>query len=159
MRTTRNKKKIGAAVAAGALVVGGAGVAFAYWSTSGSGAGSAATSAGAADLTVAQTSTISNMYPGDSAQAISGTVTNNAANSAYVTQVVASIAGVTQAASATGTCDASDYTLANATMPVAKDIAAGATAPFSGATIKFNNKATNQDGCKGATVNLAYAAS
>jgi len=44
-------------------------------------------------------------------------------------------------------------------MDVKQDIAAGATVTFSGATIQFNNKASNQDGCKGATVNLAYAAS
>lgn len=134
------------------------GAAFAYWSTAGSGTGSAATSAGAASLVVSQTSTISNMYPGDSAQIISGTVKNTAANSAYVAQVVASIASVTPAAGAAGGCDASDYTLSSPTMTIGKDIAAGATVPFTGATIQFNNKASNQDGCKGATVNLAYAA-
>jgi hypothetical protein len=44
-------------------------------------------------------------------------------------------------------------------MAIGKDVAAGASTSFSGATIQFNNKASNQDGCKGATVNLAYAAS
>ncbi|GAA1158781.1 hypothetical protein GCM10009630_66170 [Kribbella jejuensis] len=149
------KKKI--IIAAAATLVIGAGSAFAYWSTTGSGTGTGATSAGASNLAIAQTSTISNMYPGDSAQTISGTVTNNASNSAYVNSVTVSIASVTQAQGATGTCDATDYTLANPTMSVASDVAAGATANFTGATIKFNNKASNQDGCKGATVNLAYA--
>ena len=151
------KKKI--IIAAAATLVIGAGSAFAYWSTTGSGTGTGATSAGASNLAIAQTSTISNMYPGDSAQTISGTVTNNASNSAYVNSVTVSIASVTQAQGATGTCDATDYTLANPTMSVASDVAAGATANFTGATIKFNNKASNQDGCKGATVNLAYAVS
>ena len=154
------QKKLKAAIVSGtAIAVVGGGVAFAFWTTSGSGTGSAATSAGAANLAVAQTSTISNMYPGDAAQTISGTVTNNAANSAYVTKVVVSIASVTPASGATGSCDATDYTLASPTMNVGQDVAAGDVASFSGATIKFNNKATNQDGCKGATVNLAYAAS
>lgn len=150
---TRKKLAVGAAVAVVAI---GGGTAYAYWSTSGSGTGSASTSAGAADLTVAQTSTITNLAPGVAAQGISGTVTNNAANSAYVTKVVASIASVTGGA---GTCDASDYTLANPQMNIGSDVPSHGTVSFSGATLAFNNKATNQDGCKGATVNLAYAAS
>jgi hypothetical protein len=112
---------------------------------------------GASNLAIAQTSTIANMYPGDSAQTISGTVTNSASNSAYVNSVTVSIASVTQASGAGGTCDASDYTLASPTMSVAADVAAGGSANFTGATIKFNNKASNQDGCNGATVNLSYA--
>jgi hypothetical protein len=99
------------------------------------------------------------MYPGDGPQTIAGTVTNNASNSAYVAKVTVSITSVTQAQGATGTCDASDYTLSSPDMAIGKDVAAGASTSFSGATIQFNNKASNQDGCKGATVNLAYAAS
>jgi len=153
----RKSTKITAALGGAALTVATAGAAYAYWTTSGNGTGSAPTSAGAASLEIAQTSVLSNMYPGDSAQTISGTVKNTAVNSAYVTKVVASIASVTPVG--TGTCDASDYTLATPDMAVGQDVASGSTVTFSGATIKFNNKATNQDGCKGATVNLAYAAS
>ncbi|HEY3556031.1 MAG TPA: hypothetical protein VGL05_01130 [Kribbella sp.] len=149
------KKKI--LIAAAATLVIGAGSAFAYWSTTGSGTGTGSTSAGASNLTITQTSTIANMYPGDSAQTISGTVTNGASNSAYVNSVTVSIASVTQDPSATGSCDATDYTLSNPVMSVATDIPASGSAGFTGATIKFNNKLTNQDGCKGATVNLAYA--
>ncbi|MET9316183.1 hypothetical protein ABZX12_30565 [Kribbella sp. NPDC003505] len=145
------KKKI--LITTAAVLAIGAGSAFAYWSTTGSGSGTGTTSAGASNLTITQTSEISNMFPGDTAQAITGTVKNNATNSAYVNTVTVSIASVT----ATGTCDASDYTLASPVMTVGQDVAAGGTVPFTGATIKFNNKATNQDGCKGATVNLSYA--
>jgi hypothetical protein len=158
VRKLSKKQKIAAAGAA-VVVAAGAGTAYAYWSSTGTGTGSAATSAGGADLTVTQTSTISNMYPGDSPQTIAGTVTNNAANSAYVANVVVSIKGVAQAAGATGTCGADDYSLVNPTMAIGQDIASGGTVKFSGATIQFNNKGTNQDGCKGATVNLGYAAS
>ncbi|WP_112243732.1 hypothetical protein [Kribbella monticola] len=154
----RNKKKI--ILAGVAVAVIGAGSAFAYWSTSGSGTGSGATSAGASNLAITQSTVFNDFYPGDSAQTISGTVKNNATNSAYVTSVTVSIASVTQAAGAVGTCDSSDYTLATPVMPVASDIAAGGSHGFTGATLKFNNKLdANQDGCKGATVNLSYAAS
>ncbi|NEA33840.1 hypothetical protein [Streptomyces sp. SID13031] len=150
----RNKKKI--LVAAAAVVVIGAGSAFAYWSTGGSGSGTGSTSAGASDLTVEQTTVFNAFYPGGAAQVINGKVTNNAASSAYVNTVTASISSVTQAVGAGGTCDASDYTLVPSTTPVASDIAPGGFHTFTGATLKFNNKTTNQDGCKGATVNLAY---
>jgi hypothetical protein len=151
----RNKKKI--ILAAAAVVVIGAGSAFAYWSTTGSGTGTGSTSAGASSLTIAQTNAFAAFYPGDSAQSITGTVTNGATNSAYVNTVTASIASVTKATGATGACDASDYTLTTPVATVQLDVAAGATVPFSGATLKFNNTAANQDGCKGATVNLAFA--
>lgn len=153
-----NRKTVVATATAG-LVVIGAGAAYAYWSTSGSSTGSATSATGTANLAIAQTSTISNMYPGDTAQTISGTVTNNAANAAYVSKVTVSIKDVTPAVGAAGSCDASDYTLASPDMTVGKDLVSGEIFTFTGATIKFNDKGTNQDGCKGAKVNLAYAAS
>jgi hypothetical protein len=155
------KKKSAALVTAGVITVAAAGGAYAYWTATGSGSGTASTSTGASNLTVGQTSTISNMFPGDAPQTISGTVTNNAANSAYVAQVVVSISSVTKAVGApAGTCDDTDYTLSNPTMLIGTDIATGATVNFTGASLHFNNKATvNQDACKGATVNLSYSAS
>jgi hypothetical protein len=153
MRKLSKKAKFAVAGVTIAAVVGG-GTAYAFWSTTGSGTGSAATSTGASNLTVTQTSVISGLAPGVAAQTISGTVTNNATNNAYVNTVTASIASVTGGA---GSCDASDYTLANPVMTVASDLAPGGSTGFTGATLAFNNKATNQDGCKGATVNLAYA--
>ncbi len=90
------------------------------------------------------------------------TVTNDSATeSAYVTQVVASIALVTKAdGAADGTCDATDFTLTDELMSNgAKDLVKGASTTFSGAKLSFNNKTVNQDACKGAAVTLAYAAS
>jgi hypothetical protein len=54
-------------------------------------------------------------------------------------------------------CGSTDFTLANATMTVNAEIPAGSSqGAWTGATIHFNDKASNQDACKGATVNLAY---
>lgn len=135
------------------------GAAYAYWSAGGSGTGSGATASGTAPLTANQTTTITGMYPGDSAQTISGNFNNTNSGPVYVNTVTASISSVTKAAGApAGTCDASDYTLANATMTVNAEVPVGsAQGAFTGATIKFNNKASNQDACKGATVGLSYA--
>jgi hypothetical protein len=150
------KKKAVAVAIVGFVVVGGSIAAFAYWTTGGSGTGSAATGT-TANITAVQTSTITGLRPGGSAQTLSGNFTNttNSGGTVYVTSVTASISSVT---GGDGACDATDYTLANAVMTVGADIPAGtAQGAWTGATIQFNNKITNQDGCKNATVNLAYA--
>ena len=133
------------------------GVAYAYWSTTGTGTGTATTGT-SSSVVVTQSSAPTNLAPGVPAGPITGTVTNNAVNNAYVTSVTVAIASVTKATgAAAGTCDATDYTLANPVMLVGKDVPGnGGTQTFAGATLGFNNKTTNQDGCKGATVNLTY---
>jgi hypothetical protein len=136
--------------------------AIAYWTAGGSGTGTATTRAGTDALTVNQTSTISNMYPGDSAQTLSGNFDNPNPGPVYVGTVTASIDSVTKASGApAGTCDATDYTLSGAAMTVNAEVPAGTgKGSWTGATIKFNDKAgTNQNACQGATVNLAYAIS
>lgn len=131
--------------------------AYAYWTANGSGTGSATTAAGTSAITANQTTALTPMYPGDSPQTISGDFDNPNSGPVYITNVTVSIASVT----APGTCDASDFTLSGASMAVGAEVPAGTSqGSFTGATIQFNNKAaTNQDGCKGATVNLAYSVS
>lgn len=150
------KKKIAILVTALVVLIGGA--AFAYWTAGGSGTGTAETGSNV-PITVVQTSTISAMGPGDTAQDLSGNFTNTNSGPVYVGTVTASISSVTKAVNApAGTCAAGDYTLANPIMTVNAEVPAGTSqGSWSGATIKFNNKtAVNQDACKGATVNLAY---
>jgi hypothetical protein len=146
------------ALAGGLVLVGG--VAFAYWTQGGTGTGSASTGSTVA-ITVKQTSTITGLAPGVAAQTLSGNFDNPNSNPVYVTSVTASISSVVKAAGApSGTCDATDYTLTGATMAVGAEVPAGtAQGSWGGATLAFNNKASNQDACKGATVNLAYTAS
>ena len=155
-----NKKRviIGATVATLALSTGG--VAYAYWTTTGSGTGSASTSAGAtAQVTFSQTlaQTDLALFPGQAPQTISGTVTNPGPQSVYVNTVSATIASVTApAATLALPCTSADYNIAGAPMSVATNLAAAGTKAFSGQTIEFVNTASNQDGCKGATVNLTF---
>jgi len=140
------------------LLMGVGGTAYAYWTAGGSGTGTATTGTSSA-VTVVQTSTITDLQPGGAAQTLSGTFDNPNSGPVFVGTVTASIGSVTKAGGApAGTCDATDYTLSNATMTVAAEIPAGnSQGSWTGATIAFNNKAaTNQDACKGATVNLSY---
>lgn len=151
-------KKRTAVIAVGATLAVTA-AAFAYWTAGGSGTGSGSAASSASALTANQTTTLTGMYPGDSAQTISGNFDNPNAASTYVATVTASISSVTKASGApAGTCDATDFTLASAAMTVGALVPSGtAKGSWTGATIKFNNKGTNQDACQGATVNLSYA--
>ncbi|MFN8194809.1 MAG: hypothetical protein U0R80_11080 [Nocardioidaceae bacterium] len=160
MAVSVKKRSIWLSVAVVLLLAVG-GTAFAYWSAGGSGTGTATTGTVSA-VTVVQTSTVTGMHPGDSAQTLSGNFNNPNSGPVYVTSVTASISSVTKAVGApAGTCDSTDYTLASATMTVNASVPAGnAQGSWTGATIQFNNKAAvNQDACKGATVNLSYTAS
>lgn len=147
-------------VVAGAAAFGIATAAYAYWTAGGSGSGSASAAGTQAPLTAHQTSSLSAMYPGDTAQTLAGDFSNTNSGPIHVATVTVSIASVDKAVGVQGTCDASDFTLANAVMPVGAEVPAGEhVGSFSGATIRFNDKASNQDACKDATVNLAYAIS
>lgn len=148
MRKT-TKRNI-AVVAAAVLVLGGAGAAYAYWSAGGTGTGTGTTGTTLA-VNVTQTSVIADLRPGGAAQNIEGTFDNLNDAPTYVTSVTVAITSVTGGA---GLCSAADYTLTGAVMAVGAVVDDGDT--WGGATIQFNNTASNQDGCKGATVNLGY---
>jgi hypothetical protein len=154
MKRFINKKAVALGLVAG-LALGVTGVAVAYWSSTGSGSGTASTGSADNALSIVQTAAPTGMAPGIAATTISGTITNNSATqNAYVDSVTVSIASV----DSIGTCDASDYTLSFPVMSVTTDLAPGASTSFSGATLGFNDKpTTNQDGCQGATVHLSYA--
>ena len=85
-------KKTTAIIVAAVTVLAGGGAAFAYWTAGGSGTGSASTTAATSGLTAVQTSTVTAMQPGDSAQTLSGNFTNPNSSPIYVSTVTASIA-------------------------------------------------------------------
>lgn len=156
-KARRKKRRVAVAILSVVMLAGG-GAAFAYWTAAGSGTGTGTTGSNAA-VTVVQTSTVTNLRPGGAAQTLSGNFTNPNDSPTYVTSVTASISSVAKATGApAGTCDATDYTLAGATMTVNAQVPAGtAQGAWTGATIAFNNKAAViQDACKGATVTFSY---
>jgi hypothetical protein len=147
----KNKKKT--AVIAIFLLLAVAGGAYAYWTAGGTGTGDVETGTTVA-LEANQTSVMTEMYPGDSAQTLSGNFDNDNDGPVYVTSVTAAITGVT---GGDGLCTAADYTLASPIMLVGHEVASGpGVDAWTGATIKFNNTGANQDGCKNATVTLTY---
>jgi hypothetical protein len=150
-------KKIITGVVAGTIVLGGSGVAMAYWTSGGQGSAQGSTNAAGAKLTVLQKGTVTGLYPGAQAQQVVGTVTNEGPHSVFVRQVEVKIGSLLPVGT---TCDASDFSIPNPVIPVNKEIANKGLVEFSGAPIQFNNKADeNQDDCKGVTVYLSLVAS
>jgi len=148
MRKSR-KIAIVAGSTVGALAIGG--VAFAYWTNSGSGSGSAATGSNS-PIVVNQTSLVTAMAPGVAAQPLSGNFTNLNDGPVFVHSVSATVSGTNKPG-----CGASDYTIAG-TATVDTEVAAGTNVgAWSGLSIQFNDKTdTNQDACKGALVSISY---
>lgn len=141
------------ALTLGATVLTVGGVAYAYWTTTGAGTGDAGTGTVVA-VTVNQTSVVTGLAPGLGAQALSGTFSNPNEGPVYVTAVTAAVTGTDKAG-----CTAADYTIAG-TATVNAEVAAGADkGAWSGLSIAFNNRAVNQDACKGAVVSLALTSS
>src|SRR3954471_934949 len=87
MRKISRKLVIG--TAATAIVAAGAGVAFAYWTSSGTGTRTANTGSSTAAITVHQTGALTDMYPGDSAQNLVVKVENTGTSTAFINTVKA----------------------------------------------------------------------
>lgn len=139
------KKKIVAAVVAITLIAGGT-IAYAYWTSGGTGTGTASTGTASA-VTINQTSVVTAMGPGVAPQALSGTFT--VAKPSRVGQV--SVSGVTT--DKTG-CTTADFATTNPT-PTNATVTTGST--WSGGSIVFvDNPTRNQDACQNAVVTVAY---
>jgi hypothetical protein len=151
------KKRVLALATVAALAV--AGIAYAYWTTSGSGSGTAPVG-DVNGITVNQTSTISDLYPGRPAQSLSGDFTNTNASKVYVHTVTASLASVDHGYSDTSKppCTIADFKLPTDTATVDAEVASGTSVgTWSGPTVELTDTGLNQDNCKLATLHISYS--
>jgi hypothetical protein len=153
MKLNYRKPAVAAAIVGGVLAVSGT-AAFAYWTASGSGSGTAGTATGSQALTVAgDTFGGTALTPGGTAQAISGTVTNpNTFNVPFGLTAVPTV----DSTHASAGCLAGWYTVTLTTPPTS--VAANNHVDFNGTVALTNLSSTNQDSCKGATVTVTYTA-
>jgi hypothetical protein len=154
------KRKLIALSAVGALAV--AAIAFAYWTTSGSGSGSA-TAGSDAGVTVSGNPS-DGIYPGGSVP-VTTTITNSSSSQGqYVANLHVSIS--IDATHAGDGCEASWFTYkadsessgdSNPhTVAVDSQLAPSGSEAVDG-DVFMADSGTNQDACKGATINLDYA--
>jgi hypothetical protein len=175
------KKRVSIPLAVVAVLAVG-GIAYAYWTTTGSGDATGTTGTNSA-MTVAQNGVVSAMTPGSPAQAVDYTITNPAATPQYVTTVSIAKVSVTYTSAAgagTGTtaanhpagmaavvCTTADFAVVQPDA-VGLDLPAGGTAftrvagtTYQGrlsGTVQMLNTASNQDDCKNTTINLTITA-
>ena len=143
-----------------ALLAGG-GAAYGYWSAVGAGTGTAATGSSAAALTVEQAAPTEALVPGGSID-LNGTITNPNKFTVGIQGLDATIDSVTPAAGLV--CAASNYSVKKVSFWTTSDSIDGIkpAAPqtnsveWYGVRLSMVDAATNQDGCKGATVKIAY---
>jgi hypothetical protein len=110
-------------------------------------------------LILTQTSTTVGLAPGVAPAPITGRLVNHSAENTHITAVDVEIASITPRSNpAANACRVDDYQVIAPRMRVRRTLGPGGSTPFAGASIEFNNKLTNQDGCKGATINLHYTA-
>ncbi|MCO4276777.1 hypothetical protein NG701_20560 [Pseudarthrobacter sp. HLT3-5] len=145
MRKMSKKNKIVAVCAAAVLTGVGGGVAFAYWTTTGSGTGSGTneTSNGTVVLTAAVPSLLT---PGGS-----GTVTYTASNAGSSSLQVGTIHAVVSTSDPL--CLPADFTIADVVSNTTVPAGSPSTAVGS-STLFFADTAVNQDACKGALITL-----
>jgi hypothetical protein len=109
-------------------------------------------------LTITQTSTMEGLAPGIAPAEITGLVVNNGADTTFITAIVVEIVAViAESGTSSGSCDATDYALLDPRMPVNRTLGPGGSTSFTGASIGFNDKSTNQDACQRATIQLRYS--
>ena len=143
MRKLTRKRFIIPLAAIAALAV--ASVAFAFFTSSGTGSGTASVGSDAG-VTIDPVTITGTLYPGGPAASVDFTVNNTSTDTAvHVAKVVVdSIDTPTD-------CPAADFSFGDVTLNA--DIAAGDSAPGSG-SLSMANTNVNQDACKSGTVTL-----
>jgi hypothetical protein len=158
-----HKKRLSAVAGTMAVVLVGGGLAIAYWTTTGSGTG-AGTVGTDTPVTVTQDSTVADLVPGGPADPLNFTIENDSDGPQRISSVSISITDVT----APGSCSAADFDVDQPNTGSFVDLPVGDTTFTSGsggnvantgAQVSMINSVSNQNGCKGATLEFTYTVS
>lgn len=160
-----NRKRFTLVATTMAAVLVGGGIAVAYWTTTGTGTGNGTVGAGTTQVTVAQDGAPAGLVPGGPAQPIDFTVSNPTSGPLQISGVAVSVA---VAGSPVG-CTSADFTVTQPSKPsggTPLQVPAGGSLSFTsagggatggtGASIAMVNSGSNQDACKGVTLDLTY---
>jgi hypothetical protein len=146
-RMTTRTAIIGGAAAA-ALLLGG-GVAFAFWTSNGSGTGTAEAGVTTA-LTITPVAAPTDLYPDGPAQLVTVNVANDSDSDVKLASVDVDVT------SAPPLCLLADFTVTTVDTDII--IPGGGNVDVDAANIALENTAVNQDACKGATLGLTFTA-
>jgi hypothetical protein len=156
--TTRTKHRPLLVALVVILIVAVGGIAFAYWSSGGSGTGSAKTGTSTSFTVTSTPATSPELTPGGPSQSVAFNVANPSTGTQTLTSVVVTVANADGSAwTAVPGCSAADYLLGTPAVTygtIAPGGSVSGTVPLS-----MNNLASNQDACKNVTVPLYFVAS
>ena len=152
-RMTKRSSIIAAVTVVGVFAAGG--VAFAYWTTSGSNTTTAGVAADVSSaLTVTPTGTISGLFPGGTPQNVQVIVENPSTTAVRLSDVNVTVDSTDKVG-----CPAGDFAITTAGF-APQTLAPGAvTSALTVRKIQLVETGGNQDACKGATVSLTLTAS
>jgi hypothetical protein len=155
---TLNKRAVAIGLTAG-IAAGAAGIAAAYFTSAGSGTGSA-TDGSSTPLTITQTASITGLTPGSGSQPVAYTITNPTANGAQnIGAVTVSNIAVTASHSTAG-CLVSWFSTSAPSAAVGT-LTAGEQYTSTTSTepsVQLINVTSSQDACEGATLTLTLTA-
>ena len=160
-----SRKKLGLASGIAGLAIGGV-VAYAYFTTTGSGTANG-TVGSSSNLVIAGAlsggASDGNFYPGGPAQTVTFTITNNSPGNQVLTVIhlnaVHAYANASDQSSKTNAiagCGTSDFSMANVT--VNQDLAPGDTVLTPTGSISMVDTGLNQDACQGALLTFDFTA-
>jgi hypothetical protein len=163
MHVLKRRKVLVPLIVAGVLAVAGAAVA--YWTSTGTGSGTA-TVGNTSALTINPVTFTGTLYPGGTAATSSITINNPGAADVQVTnlgldtsqpaagpQALSGIGGLPAAG-----CPAADFTF-NANLGGPLNVPAGGTVVINTGTLSMANTTSNQNACKGRALTIYLAAS
>lgn len=149
LRISRKKAAVVGGVTAVVLT---GGVAFAYWTSTGSGTGSATTGTSSPWTVTVEDVALGDLTPGGPTDTVSFSVKNENSGVQRLVGTVASVTGTSNPG-----CTAADFDVSTTSITYG-DVASGATVNGT-FTIQMVDTGVNQDACKGVTVDLEVAAS
>ena len=135
-----------------------AGIASAYWTTGGSGSGTAATGT-PASVTVIQTASVTGLYPGIPPVTLSGNFNNPNPGKVYITAVTASVTPFSfqTVFPAKPACTQADFSISGTANVAAEILTGNGVGAWTGLTLTMiDNTGANQDNCKNITVPITY---
>jgi hypothetical protein len=139
-----------------------AGGAFAYFTSSGSGTGSATVGSATAFTVNPASATGGPLFPGSGSQTISYTVTNPGSGAQNLSATSASVASSGGNVTVNGTpvsgCQASWFTAVNHPPTLPQDLAGGATSTAGSVTVTMQDSGTGQNACQSAQPDITINA-
>ena len=149
------KKRIAVVSSFAGLTLATGGVALAYWSSTGTGSGTASTTAGTNDLTINSDSASGLVPGGQQTLALHIANPNLTTNEHFNTvSVVISVSNAYDVSTNPTGCKAGDFSVTG--LPSNETVLAGATNAYS-PVVHFANSLDDQNGCKSQTVSFAYS--